>query len=349
MADLLLKNVTKKFGAIVAVNDVELHLPGGQLITFLGPSGCGKTTLLRLIAGLITPDTGRIFLGQQDLTPIPTHQRNLGMVFQSLALFPHLNVMDNITYGLRISGAPRRQQQQRVEELLELVHLTGARDRPISQLSGGEQQRVAIARALARQPKLFLLDEPLSSLDAKLREAMQLDLRQLQQQLGITTIVVTHDQGEALAMSDRVVVMNQGRVRQVGSPLDIYRHPADAFVAEFVGTSNLLKGTVQSEHEVVVNGVCLPGWQLEQTVGQTILFSVRPEDVTVRLADQANSHCFLGQVRFIRDVGSSVQVHVDCNGMTVISATAPKDRPSVQQGDPVAIEFLAAACVVLQQ
>ena len=214
-------------------------------ICLLGPSGCGKTTLLRCIAGLETPTAGRIWLDGQDLTDAPAHKRNFGMVFQSLALFPHLSVGENIAYGLRIRGVDQRARSQRAEELLELVRLPGVIDRPVSQLSGGQRQRVAIARALALNPKLFLLDEPLSALDAKLREAMQIELRLLQRRLGISTIVVTHDQREAMTMADIVVVMDHGRVQQVASPLDTYRSPSNAFVADFIGISNLVPGTSQ--------------------------------------------------------------------------------------------------------
>ncbi|MCB1719832.1 MAG: ATP-binding cassette domain-containing protein, partial [Candidatus Competibacteraceae bacterium] len=197
------------------------------------------TTLLRLIAGLETPDQGQVLLDGKDLTATPAHQRNFGMVFQSLALFPHLNVADNIAYGLRLRGLDSARCRQRVEELLALVQLPGVAARAINQLSGGQRQRVAIARALALEPHVFLLDEPLSALDAKLRETMQVELRLLQQRLGITTIVVTHDQREAMTMADQVVVMSQGEVQQVGAPLDIYRNPQTTFVADFIGTSNL--------------------------------------------------------------------------------------------------------------
>ena len=216
MAQLSLKGVTKNFGSVVAVSEVDLDLPDGKLISFLGPSGSGKTTLFRLVAGLEPPTAGAVFLDGRNITGIPTHKRNMGMVFQSFALFPHLTVGQNVAYGLRIRGVDKQTRKQRIDELLELVRMPGVADRHISQLSGGQQQRVAMARALALEPVLFLLDEPLSALDAKLREAMQVELRQLQKRLGITTIVVTHDQREAMTISDFVVVLDEGVVQQVG-------------------------------------------------------------------------------------------------------------------------------------
>src|SRR5918996_4656006 len=239
---LRLQGLVKRFGEVKAVAGVDLELPPGKLISFLGPSGCGKTTLLRLIAGLEQPTEGRVFLDGRDLTDLPPHARDVGMVFQTLALFPHLNVAGNVAYGLRIRGADRGTMSRRVEELLSLVDLPGLGSRRIMQLSGGQRQRVATARALALEPRLFLLDEPLSALDANLREQLQVELRLLQQQLGITTIMVTHDQRESMTMSDLVVVMNAGRIEQVGGPLDVYRRPGSPFVAGFIGRTNLLRG-----------------------------------------------------------------------------------------------------------
>lgn len=272
MSTLQLRGVTKRFGEFLAVEDVSLEVPKGTFLCMLGPSGCGKTTLLRMIAGLETPSAGSILIGDEEITQVPTHKRDFGMVFQSLALFPHLNVGDNIAYPLRIRGVGREARQKRVEELLELIGLPGYSGRAISQLSGGQRQRVAIARALAVSPRLFLLDEPLSALDAKLREAMQVELRQLQQQLGITTIVVTHDQREAMTMADLVVVMAEGRIRQAAPPLEIYRRPADAFVAGFIGSTNLLP--VTSDGRVL--GQRLAGIASSSTPAGAQL-SIRPE------------------------------------------------------------------------
>ena len=217
-ADLSIRGVSKSYGATLALKDVDLELPGGKLICFLGPSGCGKTTLLRIIAGLESVSSGSVRLGANDLTNVPTHKRNVGMVFQSFALFPHLSVAENVAYGLRIRGVGKQERLRRADELLALVQMEGLGSRGIAQLSGGQRQRVAMARALALDPDLFLLDEPLSALDAKLREAMQVELRRLQRQVGITTIIVTHDQEEAMTMADLVVVMGNNRVQQVGTP-----------------------------------------------------------------------------------------------------------------------------------
>src|ERR671914_1401229 len=253
-AGLTLDNVVKRFADVVAVAGVQLELPDGKLISFLGPSGCGKTTLLRMIAGLEKPTEGRIHLQGEDITDKPPHTRDIGMVFQTLALFPHLDVARNIGYGLRIRGIDSGTIEGRVRELLALVSLEGVASRRISQLSGGQQQRVATARALALRPRLFLLDEPLSALDANLREELQVELRLLQQQLGITTIIVTHDQREAMTMSDLVVVMKAGRIEQVGPPLEVYRRPASPFVASFIGRTNLLQGEASGDDAIAVAG-----------------------------------------------------------------------------------------------
>jgi putative spermidine/putrescine transport system ATP-binding protein len=341
MRDLSLVKVTKKFGGLTAVSGVELTLDGGKMVSFLGPSGCGKTTLLRLIAGLEVPTKGRIRLGENDITDTPAHRRNIGMVFQSLALFPHLSVGENITYGLRIRGGDSATRARRAEELLELVRLPGVAERHISQLSGGQRQRVAIARALALSPELFLLDEPLSALDANLREAMQIELRQLQQRLGVTTIVVTHDQSEAMTMSDLVVVMSNAEV------------PANRFVADFIGTSNLLPVRALGNRSVEFAGRTfrvgsdLVGAGAGAEAGGAAVMLARPEDVHVLADRQEGENRIAGSVDFIRDLGATVEIIVDCAGQKVISMMTPKDRPSVEVGGAVTVEFPAAACVLL--
>jgi putative spermidine/putrescine transport system ATP-binding protein len=348
MSGLKLEGVGKSFGPVVAVADVDLDFPAGKFVCLLGPSGCGKTTLLRLVAGLEEPTTGRILLDGQDLTHTPAHKREFGMVFQSLALFPHLTVGENIGYALRIRGVNKTARRKRAEELLELVRLPGVADRHISQLSGGQRQRVAIARALALDPKLFLLDEPLSALDAKLREAMQVELRMLQQRLGITTIVVTHDQREAMTMADLVVVMEAGYMRQVGSPLEIYRHPANTFVADFIGITNLISGKVSAGNEVTVADVPIKvnaGGTLES--GAEVTFSVRPEEVHVLPADQRGENRVPGEITFIRDLGASVEISLDCSGVSVLAITTPKERPRAQVGERAMIELPPSACIAL--
>jgi putative spermidine/putrescine transport system ATP-binding protein len=235
---LKLEGLVKRFDDVAAVAGIDLELPPGKLISFLGPSGCGKTTLLRMIAGLEHPTEGRIFLDDDDITDRPAYTRDIGMVFQSLALFPHLNVAGNVGYGLRIRGAEKERISSRVAELLTLVSLEGMGDRRIQQLSGGQRQRVATARALALEPRLFLLDEPLSALDARVRVQLRDEIRRVQLAEGITTLFVTHDQSEALAVADRVAVLNAGRLEQVDVPQIVYAHPATPFVAEFVGVMN---------------------------------------------------------------------------------------------------------------
>ena len=345
MSGLALQNVVKEFGAFRAVNNVDLTVPHGTFVCMLGPSGCGKTTLLRMIAGLDLPTGGAIRLDGEDITRVPTHKRNLGMVFQSLALFPHLTVGENIAYPLRIRGAAKEDQKKRVDELLSMIHLTGYADRPVAKLSGGQRQRVAIARALSISPKLFLLDEPLSALDAKLREAMQVELRQLQQKLGITTIVVTHDQREAMTMADTVVVMSGGEIRQAASPIEIYRRPADSFVADFIGQTNLLDVAGDSSGRAVVLGQAIPGLELPAGAAKGTL-SVRPEDVHLTAP---GAGALTGKVTFVRDLGGTIETFVDIAGHQIVAVSTPRARPDVTVGQEVGIALTPDVCVVLKK
>ena len=342
MSGLQIKGVTKRFGGFTAVDAIDLSVPDGSFVCLLGPSGCGKTTLLRMVAGLEEPTEGSIVVGGQDMTHVPTHKRGLGMVFQSLALFPHLTVGENIAYPLRIRGVEPAHRTDRVEELLELIRLPGVADRAINQLSGGQRQRVAIARALALSPKLFLLDEPLSALDAKLREAMQVELRQLQQKLGITTIVVTHDQREAMTMADLVVVMGQARIRQAAAPVEIYRKPADAFVADFIGSTNLLDFETDGAGRITVLGAPVAGLHPPAGLAAGKL-SVRPEDVHLHQAGEG----LTGKVGFVRDLGGTIETFVDVAGTTIVAVSTPRDRVAMHQGDDVGVVFPPEACVVL--
>jgi putative spermidine/putrescine transport system ATP-binding protein len=344
MSGLALEGISKHFGLLPAVDDVTLNVPHGTFVCLLGPSGCGKTTLMRVIAGLEDPSGGRVLLDGADVTRIPTHERHFGMVFQSLALFPHLNVGENIAYGLRIRGVSKADQVRRVEELLSLVHLLGYVDRPVSQLSGGQRQRVAIARALAVPPRLFLLDEPLSALDAKLREAMQVELRQLQQRLGITTIVVTHDQREAMTMADLVVVMGEGNIRQAAPPIEIYRQPVDAFVADFIGSTNLLDVERDGNGRAIVAGVPIPGLLLPAGINKACL-SVRPEDVRLTRPEDAP---LTGRVTFLRDLGGTIETYLDVAGTQVVAVSTPRERPNLVPGDETGIMLSAETCVVLK-
>ncbi|TAM99056.1 MAG: ABC transporter ATP-binding protein [Rhizobiaceae bacterium] len=341
MSGLVLSEVRKHFGPVHAVEDVSLSVPNGTFVCMLGPSGCGKTTLLRMIAGLEEPTGGSILLDGRDITAVPTHRRELGMVFQSLALFPHLDVTGNIAYAMTIRGVGTAEKKRRVGELLEMVHMAGYGDRSVAQLSGGQRQRVAIARALAVQPKLFLLDEPLSALDAKLREAMQVELRQLQERLGITTIVVTHDQREAMTMADQVVVMGGGRIRQAASPVEIYRHPADAFVADFIGSTNLIPLAVENGTATAF-GKPLPGIAAPARDGQ--MLSVRPEDIILAPAGEG---ALTGTVAFVRDLGATIETFIDIGGHRLVAASSPRDRPAVNVGDETGLSFHAGNAVVV--
>jgi putative spermidine/putrescine transport system ATP-binding protein len=344
MSGLVIKDITKAYGNFKAVDDVNLSVPHGKFVCLLGPSGCGKTTLLRMIAGLEEPTAGSVIIDGEDITAVPTHKRNLGMVFQSLALFPHLSVGDNVSYALRIRGASKEEQARRVEELLKLVHLPEFADRPVAKLSGGQRQRVAIARALALSPKLFLLDEPMSALDAKLRESMQVELRQLQQRLGITTFVVTHDQREAMTMADLVVVMGEGRIRQAAPPMEIYRKPADAFVADFIGSTNLLEVKADSAGRASVLGHVISGLSMPKRVTQGWV-SIRPEDVHLGAMGAGK---LAGTVTFVRDLGGTIETYVEAGGSTIIAVTTPRERPDVVAGDQVGIVLPPEACVVVK-
>lgn len=239
-AKVSISGVSKRFGKVFAVREVSLAISGGEFFSLLGPSGCGKTTLLRILSGFERPDEGTVHVGDQRVDGIPPNRRPTAMVFQRWALFPHLTVLENVCYGLRVKGTPRKAASSRASELIELVGLTGLSDRKPAQLSGGQQQRVALARAIATEPKVLLLDEPLSSLDLRLRDQMRIELKRLQRELGMTFIYVTHDQGEAMTMSDNVAVMQDGRILQVGSPQSIYDNPTSAFVASFIGDTNLI-------------------------------------------------------------------------------------------------------------
>lgn len=345
MTELSLDGLTKRFGPLTAVDNVTLDIADGSFVCLLGPSGCGKTTLLRLLAGLEPASAGRVTVAGRDITDTPTHRRDFGMVFQSLALFPHLSVWQNVAYPLKVRGRSKSECRTRAEELLDLVQLSGVADRRIHQLSGGQRQRVAIARGLAIDPQVFLLDEPLSALDANLREHMQVELRQLQQRLGVTTVVVTHDQKEALTMADTVIVMDAGRVQQVGTPMEVYRDPANAFVAGFIGTSNLMPCTLQNDQTLAVSGQTValaPEDRVKASPGPAVL-SVRPEDV--RLGGPETG--LPARVAFIRDLGESVQFVLDHDGQTITALFSPQARPDAGMGDRVGMSFAPGGRVVL--
>jgi len=279
---LTIEKIRKRYGEVEALADVSLTVQGGEFFTLLGPSGCGKTTLLRCVAGFLRPDAGRILCNGERLDTLPAHLRDIGMVFQNYAIFPHLTVFENVAYGLRARRVPPAELRHRAIEALRLVQMEPLADRRPDQLSGGQQQRVALARAMAIRPRLLLMDEPLSNLDAKLRVEMRTEIRRLQRDLGITTIYVTHDQEEALAISERLAVINAGRVEQVGFPWDVYQAPTSAFVAQFIGTSNALRGTVVGTEgewaRVEIGGWMLRARRAGVAAGQ-VLAVFRPEAV----------------------------------------------------------------------
>ena len=308
MSALSLQGISKDYGEARAVDDITLDFPEGQLTALLGPSGCGKTTLLRMIAGLDVPTAGTVTMGGRDITRLPAHKRRFGMVFQSFALFPHLSVRDNVAYALTIAGTAKAEAAGRADNLLDLVQLTGFGDRRIGQLSGGQKQRVAIARALAQEPEVFLLDEPMSALDAKLREEMQVELRLLQQRLGITTIVVTHDQREAMTMADRIIVMSKGRVEQAGTPQEIYHWPATGFVAGFIGRANFMDGTAQDGRVMVGDAAFALPNPAQFLNGSPVQLACRPESIRI---GGSGPNTVQGIVTFVRDLGPVRGIHLD--------------------------------------
>lgn len=314
-AYLRVVNLTKKFGDFVALDSVSLNVHEGEFVCFLGPSGCGKTTLLRAIAGLDIQTSGTVEQAGKDISPLPPSERDFGIVFQSYALFPNLNVIRNISYGLENKKMPRAEIDKRVDELIELVGLKEHRTKYAAQLSGGQQQRVALARALATSPGLLLLDEPLSALDAKVRVRLRHEIKQLQHKIGITTIMVTHDQEEALAMADRIVVMNHGTIEQVGSPTEVYANPASPFVADFIGTTNFISGEVLSNGQVSVAGVTMNGGEdvKKFNAGDKVTICVRPEDVLVTDEQESEESSFSVTVTDVEFLGSFHRCHLRPN------------------------------------
>jgi spermidine/putrescine transport system ATP-binding protein len=338
--EVALYDVTKRFGTTTAVDGVTIEIARGEFFSMLGPSGCGKTTSLRMIAGFEEPDEGRVVLAGGEITGVPPYKRNVNTVFQSYALFPHMTVKDNVAFGLRRKRLPKAQMRDRVRHYLDLVQLHGFDDRRPGQLSGGQQQRVALARALVNEPSVLLLDEPLGALDLKLRKQMQLELMRIQREVGVTFIYVTHDQEEALVMSDRIAVMSNGRVEQIGFPEDIYERPATEFVAGFIGTSNIIQSTVKGRSGAYLEMDSAAGDRLlvpapadrEVRPGDALSFTVRPEKLAVSDLDQPVPDDMCTAAGTVADVvyqGMSTQLVVKTDeGATLVAFRQNNERVS---------------------
>ncbi len=350
-----LESLTKQFDGVTAVDEISLEIQAGEFFSLLGPSGCGKTTTLRMIAGFEPPSSGKILLDGTDVGNWAPHRRNVNTVFQSYALFPFLTVAANVAFGLKYKSVSRSERESRVREALDLVQLSGYEDRRPNQLSGGQQQRVALARALVLRPSVLLLDEPLGALDAKLRRTLQVELGALQKQVGITFLYVTHDQEEALTMSDRLAVMNHGRIVQLGTPEEVYNEPADAYVADFLGVSNLMDARVESAGNG--RGACrlrLGDFTLEARSGQleatgAVKLAIRPERIHLRPLETGGANCLPGMVERLVFLGSTTHVYVRLATGSALQALIRNEGTVVpySQGTPVSVDLPADALRVL--
>ena len=325
-----LKNIVVEFDGERILDDLSLSISDGEFVTLLGASGCGKTTTLRIIAGFIEPNAGQVFFDSKDMSGVPPYKREVNTIFQRYALFPHYNVFENIAYGLRVRHTPEPVIREEVSKMLSLVGLEGFEKRNVTRLSGGQQQRVAIARALILKPKVLLLDEPLAALDLKLRKDMQKELKNIQKQLGITFIYVTHDQEEALSMSDTVVVMNKGKIQQIGTPVDIYNEPKNAFVAEFIGESNIIDGVMQADYKVTFARHTFECLDSGFDTGEEVDVVVRPEDVDIVPSDRG---MVTGVVTSVTFRGVHFEIIVDVDGFKWMIQTTDEHR----EGDLVGI------------
>ena len=345
MAFLTLQNLTKSFGDFVAVQDMTLSIERGEFISLLGPSGCGKTTTLQMIAGLLTPTAGQILLDGKDISRTAPNKRGLGIVFQSYALFPHMTALENVAFGLEMRGVSKAERLDRARKALEQVKLGRFIDRYPKQMSGGQRQRVALARALVIEPPVLLLDEPLSNLDAKLREDMRIELRLLQQEIGVTTILVTHDQEEALSMSDRIVVMRDGEMAQIAEPLDLYERPTDLFVSDFVGKTNLITGTACGPDTVTVDGQVLPAPAHGHNVGEAVTLSIRPEKF--QLTSGGDGHP--ATIRAAIFLGASWLYRVDTPMGELFVAQTNTGAPGFSRGEVARLSWPAEAMTLFAE
>jgi len=347
-----LKGVTLTYGAFVAVKDVDLKIDKGSFVTLLGPSGCGKTTILRSIAGLVTPTSGEIVVAGRLINDVPIYKRNIGLVFQNYALFPHKSVADNIAFGLKYRDVPKADIERKVKRALDMVRLPGVEKKLPSQLSGGQQQRIALARAIVIEPDVLLLDEPLSALDAHLREEMRTELKIIQREVGITTIFVTHDQEEALAMSDRIVVMNHGLIEQNGTPEDVYRTPATKFVASFLGQSNLMTGTVAqagngSARITLDNGASIEAKApASAKAGSKVTVIVRAQRLEVGKKAANGANKLKGKIAATSYLGGTAIYAIDAEGLKLQANTIIDDQV-FREGETVDIAFAPSDCVLL--
>ena len=341
MKDIItLKDIAVSFDGEQILKGLNLSIRDGEFVTLLGPSGCGKTTTLRIIAGFVTPDRGDVFFGDQRVNDVPAHKRHVNTIFQRYALFPHMNVFDNVAFGMRVQKKSKDEIKKTVDEMLTLVNLKGYEKRHVTTLSGGQQQRVAIARALANKPTVLLLDEPLAALDLKLRKEMQVELKNIQKSLGITFIYVTHDQEEALTMSDTVVVMDHGRIQQIGTPMDIYNEPQNAFVADFIGESNIFDGIMREDRVVEYFGKIIPcvdgGFGKDEPVDVVI----RPEDVEL-VAPEKGQLC--GTVKSLIFKGVHYEMNVEACGFSWLVHSTKMEPVGTQVGicvDPENIQIM---------
>ena len=353
MAQVELKQVEKHFGDKPVLLPTDLIVENGEFLTLLGPSGCGKTTTLRLIAGFISPTSGRVTIGTNDVTDLPPQKREIGMVFQDYALFPHLTIAENIGFGLVERKVKRAEIDRRVCELLNLIRLPGVQNRYPAELSGGQQQRVAVARAVAHPPRVLLMDEPLGALDLKLREAMQVELRRIQKELSITTVYVTHDQIEAMTMSDRIAVMNGGRIEQLGTAEGIYNRPANRFTADFVGKINLIQGVCggceTSERLIAVGATVLRAPVNDPTAPEgAVWVAVRPEHIKLSSTTPAQRNCLAGTIKAKIFVGNQWNVIVAIAGGADWTVEAREDAALYAVGDPVVLGWRARDTVILR-
>ncbi len=324
-----LVDISKDFDGEEALKNINLYIRDGEFLTLLGPSGCGKTTMLRIIAGFEAPSSGKVFIDGKDVTNVPAYKRKVNTVFQKYALFPHLNVSDNVAFGLKLRKIEKSKIEKKVHEMLEMVELQGFETRSVEALSGGQQQRVAIARALANEPEVLLLDEPLGALDLKLRKEMQLELKRMQQQLGITFIYVTHDQEEALTMSDTIVVMRKGVIQQIGTPIDIYNEPKNAYVADFIGESNILPGVMVEDYFVEFSGKGFNCVDKGFTPNEAVDVVIRPEDIKIVPPSDGTLSGVVSSVVFM---GVHYEMQIDTGEHTFLVHSTSKAEEGVHVG-----------------